>query len=99
MCLLDPLVLTQMVASTFQNSTMALLSLQYTTRCLVAHSCCLLRINTIETFLKMLHTVYKLAINSLQNVALEERFDVTVVTVAAAAVQQISYCMALETMQ
>ena len=54
----------------------------------------------------MLHTVYKLA--SIQNDAREQRFDVTVATVAAVAVQQISYCMvsrdhmgilALETMQ
>ena len=39
----------------------------------------------------MLHTVYKLA--SIQNDAREQRFDVTVATVAAVAVQQISYCM------
>ena len=57
----------------------------------------------------MLHTVYKLP--SIQNDAREQRFDVTVATVAAVAVQQISYCMvsrdhtanishvALETMQ
>ena len=39
----------------------------------------------------MLHTVYKLA--SIQNDAREQRFDVTVATVAAVAVRQISYCM------
>ena len=39
----------------------------------------------------MLHTVYKLA--SLQNDACEQRCDVTVATVAAVAVQQISYCI------
>ena len=39
----------------------------------------------------MLHTVYNLA--SIQNDAREQRFDVTVATVVAVAVQQISYCM------
>ena len=39
----------------------------------------------------MLHPVHKLA--SLQNDVCEQRFDVTVTTVAAVSLQQISYCM------
>ena len=39
----------------------------------------------------MLHTMWKVAF--LENDAREQRFDVTVATVAAVAVQQISYCM------